>query len=114
MKRLLWIAMLGWWLWWLGRATAYAESRPIKQLPSDLARWSTMWVAVPEEMYHVGHDYGPIAGLTWGPAKGAAKMVEFTTKEVWSALKVDEKEKRRRGQYARTGGPKGPIFRYEF
>lgn len=93
-----------------GTATAMAKSRPIQQLPGDVVRWSTLWVAVPEEMVAVGHDEGPLAALTWGPAKGTAVLVQQTGQEVWDIMKPDENPVHR----SRASNPQGVILRYEF
>ena len=88
-----------------------AESRPIKELPDDVARWSTVWGEIPAQMYEVGIDHGPMAALTWGPAKGAVVMVESVGKEVWHAATPEK----RPGHYAPSEkGVSGAIFRYEF
>ena len=89
---------------------AWAESRPLKQLPKDLARWSTMWIAIPQQMIDVGLDYGPVAAVTWGPAKGTAKMVEDTTQDMWDAMKPEPHP----GQRRHDEGTKAAIFRYTF
>lgn len=97
--------------WLLGWSpSAFAASRPIEQLPEDIARWSTLWVAVPKSVVEVGRVHGPLAALTWGPAKGLAALVESTTNEVWNTVKPDEKPSDR----PRSQHPKGLIFRYEF
>jgi len=90
--------------------SAFAERRPIKQLPVDVVRWSTLWVNVPKEMVEVGQEYGPLAALTWGPTKGTAVMIESTTEELWKAMKPDKRSRRR----LEGDGTKGLIFRYEF
>ncbi len=96
---------------WLGAVMpVFAESRPIKQLPSDVVRWSTMWVAVPQEMYAVGLEEGPLAAVTWGPAKGTVTFVKSTTQEFWDVVKPDEKP----GHRAPTRRDTGLIARYEF
>jgi len=98
-------------VWMLaGVLSAFAASRPIEQLPKDLARWSTLWAAIPKSMAKVGQDDGPLAALTWGPVKGTVVLVESTTKEVWNTVKPDQ----RPGHRLRSQHPKGLIFRYEF
>ena len=104
------VGVMAWW-WFFGFSHAYAvERRPIRQLPSDMARWSTMWVTIPQQMIAVGQDYGPLAALTLGPAEGAVAMTEAAGRELWSASKPDK----RPGQTVRAKDPKGPLFRYEF
>ena len=90
---------------------AQAESRPIKQLPKDLVRWSTLWMAIPEQMMDVGMEYGPLAAVTWGPAKGTADMVERTTRDLWEASKPEPHPVVAHRNESR---PKGPVFRYTF
>ena len=90
--------------------SALAESRPLKQLPTDVVKWSTMWVEVPRQMVEVGKDEGPLAALTWGPAKGTAMMIQSTTKELWDAVKPDQRPRHQSG----TSQPVGAILRYEF
>ena len=94
----------------VGRSSAFAESRPIKQLPSDVARLSTLWLTVPVSMIETGQEYGPLAALTWGPAKGTVEFARATKKEVWDSVKPDQK----RGYRSRTQREIGPVFRYEF
>ena len=87
-----------------------AERRPVERLPKDLVRWSTVWVAIPQQMYAVDRDYGPFAALTWGPSKGAVMMVASTAKELWEAAKKEERPGRRPGEKEF----KGVVVRYEF
>ena len=87
-----------------------AQSRPIKQLPKDLARWSTAWLAIPQEMAEVGLDHGPLAAVTWGPAKGTARMVDTTTLDMWNAVKPEPHRGGRRADERSTG----VFFRYHF
>ena len=93
-----------------GDRFAFAASRPIKQLPADVARWSLMWTVIPKEMIAVGQEHGPLAALMWGPAQGASAFVESAVKEVWSTAKPDKE--RRPGSQSRFA--KGALFRYEF
>jgi len=93
-----------------GDRYVFAASRPIKQLPADMARWSMMWTVVPKQVYSVGRKHGPFAALIWGPVKGTAKLIQSTVKEAWDTVKPDKN----RVRYARSGRPKGVIFRYEF
>ncbi len=95
---------------WVGSLVASAESRPLKQLPADIVRWSTVWVNIPEQMYVVGQEEGPLAAMTWGPAKGAVVMVQSTTQELWEAMKPDE----RPGHRSQHGDVHGALLRYEF
>ena len=96
--------------WLVGTAAASAEQRPIKQLPQDVVRWSTMWWAIPKEMVEVGQEHGPLAAMIWGPTKGTAVMMSSTSKELIGAMKDDQRPDHR----APSGAPKGPIFQYEF
>ncbi len=89
-----------------GTPWTFAESKPIQQLPEDLARWSTLWVELPREIGQVGEAHGPLAAATWGPVKGTAQVVRSTVKEVWNAAKTDQTG-------GRHAGP-GALFRYEF
>ncbi len=93
-----------------GSPVVLAESRPIEQLPQDVVRWSTLWTAIPRQMYEVGQEEGPLAALTLGPAKGVATFVASTTEEAWNVMKPDEKP----GQPSTRGNPAGLIFRYKF
>lgn len=90
---------------------ASAQSRPLEQLPKDVAKWSTVWVEVPKQMYEVGKDDGPLAALTWGSAKGTAVMIDSTTKDLWNAWKPDEKPGH---ESTADDDVTGPLFRYEF
>ena len=91
-------------------SAAFAESKPIEQLPKDLARWSTMWVEIPEQMMQVGREDGPVAALTMGPTQGTAKFLQSTGEEVWKAVKPDH----RPGHQPGEDTPQGAILRYEF
>ena len=90
--------------------SALAESRPLKQLPADVVRWSTLWVEVPKQVYEVGQEEGPLAAMTWGPVKGTAVFVNSTAKELWDATKPDQ----RPGHQLSGKRPAGAIVRYEF
>ena len=93
-----------------GDRLAFAASKSIKQLPADLARWSMMWTAIPQQMVEVGQEHGPLAGLMWGPAQGAAALVESAVKEVWETAKLDRKPRpHSQGQHSQ-----GALLRYEF
>ena len=91
-------------------SVVFAESKPIEQLPKDIARWSTMWVEIPEQMVRVGQEDGPVAALTVGPAKGTAKFMQSTGEEVWKAVKPDH----RPGHQPGEDTPRGAILRYGF
>ncbi len=91
-----------------GMPFVYAESRTLGQLPGDLWRWSTMWVYVPQQMYAAGLDHGPVAAVTWGPAKGAVLMVNATTRDLWKAAQPDNRPGRSDEDIS------GPLFRYDF
>lgn len=91
---------------------AWAEGRPMKQLPADLVQWSTLWMEVPRQMVEVGKDDGPVAAVTWGPAQGAAMMIQSTTKKLWDAIKPDQRPGS--GFDSDDDETTGLIFRYEF
>ena len=91
-------------------SAACAESKPIEQLPKDLARWSTLWVEIPQQMVHVGHEDGPLAALTVGTTQGTAKFMQSTVEEVWKAVKPNH----RPGHQLSEDTPRGAILRYEF
>ena len=113
MHVLAWWRLTGWLLIFMvvigGLPSVSAETRPIAQLPGDLVRWTTVWTDVPQQMYAVTLDHGPVAGLTWGPTKGTALMVTSTTKEIWGAMQRDERPGHRSNEDVN-----GPLFRYEF
>ena len=88
-----------------------AQHKSIRQLPDDVVRWSTAWLIIPEQMYEVAKTDGPIAALTWGPAKGTAVMVHSTVKGLWEAAKPDSRPVRRA---QRPNEPRGVMLRYEF
>ncbi len=96
----------------VGEGSVLAATKPLNQLPADVARWSTLWVAVPKDMVEVGREHGPLAALTWGPAKGMTTLVRSTASEIWDTVKPDKNKKRSR--LANRGRPTGAIFRYEF
>ena len=110
MKRVLFVVITMVALFIGGDRYAFAASRPIQQLPADMVRWSMVWTVVPEQVYSVGREHGPLAALTWGPVKGTAKLIQSTVKEAWGTVKSDKN----RVRYARSNRPKGVIFRYEF
>ena len=66
MKRLLFAGVILMATVVVGGPSVFAESRPIGQLPSDVMRWSTLWLTVPASMVETGQEYGPVAALTWG------------------------------------------------
>ena len=94
----------------LGAASAWAEGRSIKQLPSDVARCSLFWIDVPKQMVEVGKDDGPVAALTWGPVKGTAVMVASATQNVWDLMKSNQATT----HDSSRKNPNGPVVRYEF
>lgn len=87
-----------------------AQSKPINELPTDLAHWSTMWVEVPRQMYGVGQEEGPVAAITWGPVRGTVMFVNATTKALWDVAKPEMRPAHR----SRNKEPFGPMLRYEF
>jgi hypothetical protein len=110
--RLLAAVLLGWlWVGWGWVRTAYAaDTRPIEQLPKDIFRISTLWAHIPQGMADVGREEGVASALVWGPARGAAVMMQKTSDEIWSTVKPNQKK--RRGE--RRNEPAGVILRYEF
>lgn len=88
----------------------FAESRPIEQLPGDVVRWSTVWMAIPTEIAKETREHGPVAGFMWGPAKGTAIMLNSTSREIWKASTAPD----RPSIAPKRSNPKGPIFRYDF
>ncbi len=96
-----------------GEPLALAASRSIKHLPEDVVRMSTSWMVIPKDMVEVGREHGPLAALTWGPAKGMTTFVRSTASEIWNTVKPDKTDKTR-SRLASRGRPKGAIFRYEF
>ena len=92
---------------------AWAESRPIQELPKDVVHWSTVWTEVPKQMIEVNRDLGPLAALTWGPAKGTVVMVRTTGEALWNTMKTEGSAPPRSSD-ARAKDINGPIFRYEF
>lgn len=101
MRKVLWIATVIAGLFCSVAASA-AESKPLTDLPSDLAHWSTLWMELPQQMYGVGQEEGPVSAMTWGPVRGTVMVMEATSKALWDAVKQD----------ARPG--RGAILRYEF
>ena len=93
-----------------GQLDARARSRPLRELPSDVSRWSTTWMAIPQQVAEVGREHGPLAAMTWGPAKGTARFVRSTVEEVWDAAKLDHQSDGR----AANPWPTGPIIQYKF
>ena len=92
---------------------AWAESRPMKDLPADLVQWSTMWVEVPKQMVEVGKDDWALAALTWGPAKGTAMMLKSGTKKLWDSMKPDQSADADSSSGSESD-VMGPVFRYTF
>lgn len=90
---------------------ARAESKPIKDLPNDVAHWSTLWGEIPAQIYEEAIDRGPVSAVTIGPARGAVVMVRDATKELWDAAKGD---KRPGHSSPQRKDDSGPVFRYEF
>lgn len=96
--------------WVMATVAWAAEGKPISELPADLARWSTMWVEVPRQMYGVGQEEGPIAAMIWGPVRGVVMLVNATTKAAWDVVKPET----RKAHKSRSKQPAGAILRYEF
>ncbi len=98
-----------------GESLAFAASRPIEQLPEDVVRVSTSWMVIPKDMVEVGREHGPLAALTWGPAKGMSTFVRSTVSEIWDTVKPDKKRSRLASRGRSQGErPHGMLFRYEF
>ncbi len=87
-----------------------AAARPVKQLPSDLARWSMLWAVVPQQMYEVGHEEGPLGALTWGPVKGTVSLVWSTLDDLMRVMRSEEGP----GGRPQPRGASGLVVRYEF
>ena len=100
------ISMLGV-LFCMSGGVARAEDSPsITQLPKDLARLATVWMAVPQTMYDVSRDDGAAMGLTVGTVAGGTQMVEDTVTYLTSGYH----------QPARPGDPRpiGALLHYSF
>lgn len=93
-------------------APVHAQGRPIKQLPSDLLRWSMSWTKIPQGMVEAGQEYGPAAAVTVGPVQGAASMVTDTSKELWEIMKASKHAPR--SAYAPRRSTGTALVRYEF
>lgn len=69
----------------LGSGAAMAGEPPsIQQLPEDLAHLATVWVSVPQTMYAMSRDEGPVVGLTKGTVEGGRSMIEDTARYLTS------------------------------
>jgi len=101
MRAMLWIMMLSAGLF-VSVAAQAADTKPLEDLPADLAHWSTFWVELPKQMYGVGQEEGPISAMTWGPVRGTVMLMDAATKALWDAAKQDQRPGR------------GAILRYEF
>ena len=97
------ISMMLWWGW---HPSAHAAGKPIRQLPSDVARWSTMWVAVPEGVVETGRERGTVAAVVWGPVHGMASFVRSAVQEVWDVATANTDDGR--------NGSGTALVRYEF
>lgn len=104
------VMIMGCWIASGASAAWAAQSKPIDELPTDLAHWSTMWVEVPRQMYGVGQEEGPVAAITWGPVRGTVMFVNATTKALWDVAKPEMRPAHR----SRNKEPLGPMLRYEF
>lgn len=103
MRKALWIVTVIAGLSCSVAASAAAESKPLTDLPSDLAHWSTLWMELPRQMYGVGQEEGPVSAMTWGPVRGTIMMMDATGKALWDAVKYDQRP-----------GRGDAILRYEF
>lgn len=110
MSQIRWVIGLMLWIWLSGVPVSSAESRSLKELPADVVRWSTLWIAVPQQMYQAGQESGPIAALFLGPTKGTAAMLQSTTKELWSMMKPEQ----RPGDDSARKHAEGLVVRYQF
>ena len=91
-----------------GMATVGAEEPPpITQLPSDMAHLAVAWVAVPQHMYTVAQDEGPLMGLTVGTVEGSSAMVEdaamYLTSGYHNGARATERHR-----------PAGALLHYSF
>lgn len=86
-----------------------AESKPLSELPGDLARWSTLWMDVPRAMYDVGMEEGPLTAVTWGPVKGTVMLVNTATRTLWEMAQPEKPT-----AHTSQGRRPGVIFQYEF
>ena len=91
-----------------GRLATAEEPPSITNLPKDLAHLATAWVAVPQAMYQVSRDAGPMQGLTVGTVEGSERMVRRTVTYLTSGYfdhsPADEDETR----------PLGALVHYSF
>ena len=87
-----------------------AESKPVSELPRDLVRWSTLWMDVPQAIYDVGVEEGPVAAMMWGPVMGTARLVSTTTR----TLREVAQEEQRPAYQSQARRPAGVILQYEF
>ena len=101
MRTMIWMATVIAGFSWSIAAQA-AEPKPLRDLPSDLAHWSTLWMELPKQMYGVGREEGPVSAMTWGSVRGTVMVMNATSKALLDAAKQDERPGR------------GAIFRYEF
>lgn len=111
MKRASWVAGLMLGCVMAGVPSVFAQDRSIEELPKDLLRWSTLWVAIPQQMGRVGAEEGPLSAMTWGMARGTATLIQATTNEVWDVVKPDEKPSHRP---QRDDDASGVMLRYRF
>ncbi len=92
---------------------AFAESRPIAELPKDVERCSIAFAEVPHQMNEVDLDHGHLAAITWGPAKGAAVIVGSAAEVVWHATQPDRRPGHSNPR-EEDSDSSGAILRYEF
>lgn len=90
-------------------AAQAAQSKPLSELPGDLARWSTLWMDIPRAMYDVGMEEGPLTAVTWGPVKGTVMLIHTTTRTLREMAQPEK-----RPGHRSNGQRPGVIFQYEF
>ena len=91
-------------------APAWAQTKPLQELPGDLVHWSTMPMAVPNTIRQVGVEEGPISAMVWGPTKGSAVLLRSASEELWALVKPDPAPE----HGPRPKRPVGMILSYEF
>ena len=82
------------------------EPPPVAQLPHDVARLATVWMAMPQSMYRVTRDEGAFAGLTKGAVEGGGRMIGDTVTYLTSGYFHDARSDAHR--------PAGALVNYSF
>lgn len=96
-------------VWCMAGAVQAAETKPLSELPGDLARWSTLWMDVPRAMYDVGMEEGPVTAVTWGPVKGTVMLVSTATRTLREMAQPEQP-----AAHTSQARRPGVIFQYEF